>query len=240
MIMERWRVGSLTMGLVLILFGIVTLTSLIAGFSAVNILLTLWPVILICLGVEILLHLFIRKKGREEIKLRYDILSILFIGTLLLISSVFYAFTYVSELYGSRDALAEALGIRNDTVNSEYSREFHGAGELVVFSDWHGKISVIPSQGDVIKVDYNITVRTSDAEYARSLMDGMVSFETGENAYMLVDTNKFDGSGKFSWLRLHCVVHLPEGKTLDLSQYRGTVEHDRHTEGQIIFYYENP
>lgn len=235
MMMERWRVGSLTMGLVLILFGVVTLTSLIMGFSAVNILIMLWPAILICLGVEILLHLFARKKGREEIKLRYDVLSILFIGFLLLLSSAFYAFTYISELYGSRDALAESLGIRNETVHGEYSLELPGTEELVVFSGFYGKITVIQSKGDAIRVDYNISVRTSDREYAESLIGGLVGFETGENAYMLSDTGKIYGNRKLEWPHINCVVHLPEGKTLDLSQYGGAVEHDRRTEGQIVF-----
>ena len=62
------------MGLILVATGVLMLVSLIAEFNVLNVLLTFWPVILICLGVEILLHLFVRKD--DDKKLRYDILSI--------------------------------------------------------------------------------------------------------------------------------------------------------------------
>ena len=235
MMMRRWRVGSLTMGLVLILFGGVTLTSIIAGFSPVHILMTLWPVILICLGAEILLHLFVRKKEEEEVKLKYDVLSILFIGFLLFVSSIFCAFTYVTELYGSREALAEALGIRNDTVYEEYSQELPGADELVVFGGFYGQMTVLPATGGTIRVDYGIRVRTSDRDYARSVIGGIVAFENGQSAYMLYHANRFSGDRRLDWPQINWIIHLPEGKTLDLSQFAGAVEHHGLSEGQIIF-----
>ena len=94
--MKHWRVGSLSMGLILIATGITMLVSLVVRVDMLKILLTFWPIVLICLGIEILLHLFV-KKG-DDSKLRYDGLSIFFISFLLILSIGFYALTYYFEL----------------------------------------------------------------------------------------------------------------------------------------------
>ena len=66
MIMKRWRVGSFSMGIILVALGVIMLVSLLTRIDILNIIITLWPVIMICLGVEILLHLFIQKGGDED------------------------------------------------------------------------------------------------------------------------------------------------------------------------------
>ena len=62
------RVGTLTAGIVLIVFGILFLLRLV--FPAINfsIISSLWPIILILLGVEILISYMVNK----EEKIKYD------------------------------------------------------------------------------------------------------------------------------------------------------------------------
>ena len=101
MTVRQWRVGSLSMGLVLVATGVLMLVSLMVQVDVLDILLTFWPVVLISLGLEVLLHLFLGKGG--DGKVRYDVLSVLFIGFLLTLSVGFYAFTYyvrLLEIYG--------------------------------------------------------------------------------------------------------------------------------------------
>ena len=106
--MKHWRVGSLSMGLILVASGILMLVSLVVKVDVLNVLLTFWPIILICIGVEILLHLFIKKS--DDTKLRYDGLSIFFIGFILVISIGFYAVTYTLGLLESWDVLDRVFG----------------------------------------------------------------------------------------------------------------------------------
>ena len=106
--MKHWRVGSLSMGLILVASGVLMLISLIVRVNVLHIILTFWPVVMICLGIEILLHLFIKKDG-EDNKLRYDALSILFIGFLLVISIGFYALTYFIGMFESREEMFAAI-----------------------------------------------------------------------------------------------------------------------------------
>lgn len=67
------RVGTLTAGVLLIVFGMMFLLQLFVSAITLRLILSLWPVILIFLGVEILLSYFLNpEKG-----MRYDAGAIL-------------------------------------------------------------------------------------------------------------------------------------------------------------------
>ncbi|MBD8069632.1 hypothetical protein [Bacillus sp. PS06] len=78
--MRKWRVGTVSMGLSLILLGVILSISQVKGTGAFVPLVMWWPAILVVLGIEILLFLFFSKQENPIIK--YDILSILFVGVL--------------------------------------------------------------------------------------------------------------------------------------------------------------
>ncbi|MFC4323976.1 hypothetical protein [Litchfieldia salsa] len=78
--MRNWRVGTVSMGLSLILLGVILPISQMKGSQAFEPLLLWWPAILVVLGIEILLFLFVSKQENPVIK--YDFLSILFVGVL--------------------------------------------------------------------------------------------------------------------------------------------------------------
>jgi uncharacterized membrane protein HdeD (DUF308 family) len=62
------RVGTLTLGIVLILMGMAFISHLIFPELSMRILLDFWPLVLIILGIETLASYFINKQER----LRYD------------------------------------------------------------------------------------------------------------------------------------------------------------------------
>ena len=66
------RVGTLTLGIVLILMGAAFIAHLVMPVLSLRILLDFWPVVLILLGIETLASYFINKQDR----LRYDVWSI--------------------------------------------------------------------------------------------------------------------------------------------------------------------
>lgn len=78
--MKKWRVGTLSMGITLIMLGISLLFSLSKGSDAVLDMLNWWPVVLVLLGAELLVHMSLSRK--DDPPLRYDIFSILFVGLL--------------------------------------------------------------------------------------------------------------------------------------------------------------
>ena len=234
MIMKRWRAGSLSMGLILVASGIMLMVSLVARIDVLNILLTFWPIILICLGIEILLFLFARRDEGADVKVRYDVLSVLFIGFILSISTLFYIVTFSIGLLGDRYNAMEILGIMDQDAYVENSIELAGANELMVFSGGHMDIKVIHTSSDNIRVDCRISAQTNNEEYATSILKNAVSFELGERAYMMTNTSAFNNHRRIGYPTIDCIIYLPRGKTLDMSQYNGRLQYDVMLEGQIV------
>ncbi len=86
--MRNKRVGTISMGIVLIFFGILILISQINNLSAVDMFIKFWPGILILLGVEILYYVYSNKS--EETKIKYDGFSIFIVTTILIINMFIY------------------------------------------------------------------------------------------------------------------------------------------------------
>ena len=86
--MRQWRVGTFSMGILLILLGIVFLISTVKGIVMVEGLIKFWPAILIVLGLEIIVYLYFAKEDKPNIK--YDLFSIFIVILISLLSIGFY------------------------------------------------------------------------------------------------------------------------------------------------------
>jgi hypothetical protein len=75
--MKKRRVGTTSMAIVLIAFGVIIFIAQINHISAVNLAIKFWPMILFLLGGEILWYSYRYKE--EDINIRYDIFSIFII-----------------------------------------------------------------------------------------------------------------------------------------------------------------
>lgn len=78
--MRTWRVGTFSMGGSLIFLGLFLFLSRFLGFELVHVMSAWWPILLIVLGIEILLYLFFSRQ--EKPILKYDFVSIIFVGLL--------------------------------------------------------------------------------------------------------------------------------------------------------------
>lgn len=86
--MKSRRVGTVSMGIVLIMFGLLLLLSRISAISAVELFIYFWPLIIIILGIEILYYVY---KNKDEQKIiRYDILSIFIVAIILIFNMAIY------------------------------------------------------------------------------------------------------------------------------------------------------
>lgn len=75
---RTWRVGSLSMGITLMLMGTALAVSLWQDIEAYEMLLWVAPVVFIMLGAELLLYL--KFSGSERAIVRYDWISVFFVG----------------------------------------------------------------------------------------------------------------------------------------------------------------
>ncbi|UQZ84468.1 hypothetical protein SK3146_03714 [Paenibacillus konkukensis] len=78
--MKKWRVGTLSMGISLILLGCILFASQWKGLEAFDTFITWWPLILVLLGLEIIVYLSFSRK--EESRIHYDMMSLFFVGML--------------------------------------------------------------------------------------------------------------------------------------------------------------
>mgnify|MGYP001042067773 CR=1 FL=1 len=78
--MRTWRVGTFSMGLSLLFLGVFLLLSQILEWNITTALKLWWPVILVVLGLEILVYLFLSKQ--EKPYLNFDLFSIVIVGIL--------------------------------------------------------------------------------------------------------------------------------------------------------------
>lgn len=82
--MKIKRVGTISMSIVLIAFGVILFLSQINEYSALNMVLKVWPVILILMGLEILWYKYFSKD--ESIILKYDLFSVFVIFVILFVN----------------------------------------------------------------------------------------------------------------------------------------------------------
>lgn len=75
--MRQWRVGTLSMGLLLLSAGVGLLLAQFDGQKAFNLAMRWWPLILIILGIEVLIYTWSRKN--EEGRVKYDLFSIIMV-----------------------------------------------------------------------------------------------------------------------------------------------------------------
>jgi len=174
------------MGLILLAFGILLLVSLIVKVNVINIIYMLSPVVLICLGLEIILHLFIKKD--DDIKIKYDFLSIIFISVVLFIGTCVYILTGLAGFFETKEEMFSAFGIKTETVYNEYSKEFDNADEIAVFGSYQD-IQVLSTDSAQIKVEYYIKLNASDKEYAQSVIDKIVKFETDNQRVLMISNS---------------------------------------------------
>ena len=73
-----WRVGSLSMGITLMLMGTALAVSIWQDAEAYELLLWVAPIVFILLGAELLIHL--KLSGSRHTQLRYDWMSVFFVG----------------------------------------------------------------------------------------------------------------------------------------------------------------
>ncbi|WMM24096.1 hypothetical protein RBU61_14350 [Tissierella sp. MB52-C2] len=90
--MKTRRVGTISMAIVLIGFGILIFISQINSLSAVELAVKFWPMTLIVLGGEILWVSFKEKKENESFLIRYDIFSMFIVMVVLFVNICIYGF----------------------------------------------------------------------------------------------------------------------------------------------------
>ncbi|GLX71351.1 hypothetical protein [Paenibacillus glycanilyticus] len=128
--MKQWRVGSLSMGITLLLIGIAIGLSIWIGTESLELLLWVAPAVFILLGIEMLVHLKLSKE--EKPILRYDWMSMFYVAVIGAGSLLMAGFTSTGLLGEVRDQLQ--MTERTAIVQSEPVSVPDGIKKIVVQS----------------------------------------------------------------------------------------------------------
>ncbi|MET1176786.1 hypothetical protein ABG775_02215 [Peribacillus simplex] len=165
--MRTWRVGTISMGISLVGLGLVLLVSQIADMNLTTILLSWWPLLFIILGGEILLYIYFSRKESSFVK--YDILSILFVGLLGTTGIVLILLTSS----GLMDQVRAAVNSEEKTINLPGFNQNAGKGiqrvvldsgtyPLTIESGNDGKVSVFGTYGERVMKDADTLLKKAE------------------------------------------------------------------------------
>ncbi|MGG3467664.1 hypothetical protein ABES02_09305 [Neobacillus pocheonensis] len=160
--MRTWRVGTFSMGASLVFLGLFLFLSKFFGLNLIQVMTGWWPILLIVLGIEILIYLFLSRQ--EKPVLRYDFLSIFFVGLIGTVGIVF-------SIMGSTGLMGKV-----EEVMASEERSF----ELPAFSY---KMDDSIKRVVVRTVGYDMTVEASDEKEVS--MFGTYRVQTAGKAKLL-------------------------------------------------------
>lgn len=126
--MKIKRVGTISMGIVLVAVGAILFMSQVNQSSALNMISKIWPLILILLGLEIL---WFRYSSRNEnTVIKYDIFSIFIVFVILFVNIGIYTVTEVGVM-GRLQNMVLSENYNMDTVLNEYTID-EGINKIII------------------------------------------------------------------------------------------------------------
>lgn len=158
--MRQWRVGTLTMGLLLVFSGIGLLYAQFDRTGVVDNIFKWWPVVFILLGIEVLVQNYLKKD--EGSVLRYDIFSIIIVF-LIVVSGL--GLHTVSEL-GLSKIIRNEINRQVFSVPVSHEVPLDPGTKQVVLETSNGNIKLDTYSGSSIRVRSNLKIRAESREEA--------------------------------------------------------------------------
>ncbi|MEH7223348.1 exosporium protein E [Bacillus sp. JJ1566] len=233
--MRKWRVGSISMGLSLILLGVLLFVSQIKGMQMIEPLLVWWPIILIVLGIEIVVYLFLSKQENPIVK--YDFLSIIFVG---IIGTIGIGFTLLSSV-GLIDEVQGVIGAEHRSMDLPVVEEKLADDIKRVVLETNGVTSKIEgSAANELHVFgvYRATVNEKADPIISEAKDYVFTKVVGDTIYVTLK-EPANGAGPFStYTTMEPTIIVPSSIQLEVrgqhnhvSLYPGSLENNWVVDG---------
>ncbi|SHF19880.1 hypothetical protein SAMN02745784_03136 [Tissierella praeacuta DSM 18095] len=167
--MKTKRVGTLSMAIVLIGFGILIFIAQISQLSAVELAIKFWPSILILLGGEILWFSFKEKKEEEKVVIRYDIFSVFMVMIVLGINICIYSLIETGAMNWIKTKIS------SETYNYELPFEEYivddSIEKIVINGQNYSSLTVRTDKINKIISSGAINITSNSEESAKKILD---------------------------------------------------------------------
>lgn len=165
------RVGSITCGLMLVLYGILFMVHIIQPRLNYTIIFELWPLILIFLGVEILASC--ARGSQEKKKFVYDFAAVILIFIVAFFAMIMSAVSYYYDYYDN--VYSNDTGSTGQVIPVSGSKVFAAKDiNTISLNNAYWDIKVQPSEDNDIHVSYNGTTRNENAVRLNQVQDGLM------------------------------------------------------------------
>ncbi len=186
--MKIKRVGTISMGIVLIAFGLILFLSQINKFSAFNLVLKIWPIILILLGLELLWYRYSSKD--EAVVIKYDWFSILCIFLVLIVNIGIFAIRE-SGLMNRIESSFLTTTYDMDASIDEYMVD-EGINKIII-DDINNMVIRSTSDNKIIGIGKLNVYATSKAEADElTKLNGIKYEKSGSTLYIYTSDNRKD------------------------------------------------
>lgn len=209
------------MGILLVAVGIMLLISELKGLNGAAMVMRWWPVILVILGMEILA--FILFSREEQPKIKFDGLSIFLTVFIVLVSSAVYGVNTFFQSEFSHSVLGEIGFYGNESViNQTYDLDAAGVKKLQL-SNSSGQVQIDRYEGDQIKVDVAMVIRSNDKEEALKLAEDMIEVTEGETVSILTRNAGLPGNNRNYEVNVHYAIKVPNRMDYDIHNQYGEI-----------------
>jgi hypothetical protein len=206
--MRRWRVGTFSMGILLVAAGILLLIGQIRGINGAGMILKWWPIILIVLGVEILAYILFSRE--EQPRIKFDGLSIVMVIFIVLFSSGVYAAESFWQGDFSKTFFNQMGYYQNESVvKKTWDVDAAGVKKLQI-NNSRGQIEIDSYDGDKIKVDAAIIIRNNNEDKALELAQNLVEVNQGETLVLNTRSLAALGNSKSYQFTINYEVKVPK------------------------------
>jgi hypothetical protein len=211
--MRTWRVGTFSMGAALLFLGVFLLLSRMLDMDFGYAMMSWWPIILVILGAEILLFLLFSKQ--EKPYLKYDFLSILFVGIL---GTAGIGFAAVSST-GILDKVDEVVNREERTFDlPEFNEKLDGIKRIIVQTG-NSPITIEGASGKDVSMFGTYRALTGEKEKPISKSSEYVSsHRNGDSLYITVKDLPNVTAGPFeSHASMDATLLVPMGVKLEVT-----------------------
>ncbi|MDD2586708.1 MAG: hypothetical protein PHO25_08765, partial [Syntrophomonadaceae bacterium] len=180
--MRQWRVGTLSMGLLLIVLGAGLIFAQVNKVAVIDVLLNWWPLLFILLGAEVLVQIGLNKD--EVIKVKYDIFSIIIVFIIVMTGLAVQGLTEVGFINQAKIALVS----QDYLLKTEPAEVTVGPGiKKLVIQAPPGTLQIHTTSSSNITASASVNVSADSPEKARQILEKSASCQSyisGDTCYV--------------------------------------------------------
>jgi hypothetical protein len=221
--MRQWRMGTLTLGFLLIALGCGFILSKLGIINSIVQILGWWPLAIILLGIEVLFGGFLFIDDRCKLKFDgFSVLAILF--TLFICAGSFLVSALPLDRFNFGFPRSNIFYSDNSSFQKNLNINASGKENFVINNSL-GSVQLQKASGNNIEVEAAIKVAYNDYEYAKSIPDNLIKVTEGNVISLSSDRGQFQND-KINIQSIDYKIKVPEKLNVEVINKFGKVEAD--------------